>query len=148
MPTRTSLRDLAYAALQSVAGVSVFKARALPLPGAGTAGAAPKLPALLLYADRLQREDLASNPGGTCAYTVVTILTVHVVADAASEAALDSALDAISADVESRMLSDDALVSAVDTIAQSQIERAVDMSGERISGQDVHQYALRWTEFV
>lgn len=146
MPTRTSLRDLAHTALQGVAATAgrVFKARSMPLPGAGSAGAAPKLPALLLYADRLQREDLAS--GG--AYTVIVILTVHVVAEAATEEALDSALDTISADVESCLITDASLVAEVETISQSQIERQTNATGENFAGQDVHQYVLRWTEFV
>jgi hypothetical protein len=146
MPTRSSLRDLAIAALTAgVADVSgrVLASRYAPVPGASNAGDAPMLPALLVYADRIQRE-------ASAAYTqaVVVVLTVHVVAEAATEAQLESDLDSISDDVESIILSDSDLNAALEGVMQTQVERAVNPVGDRYTGQDIHQFALRWTEFI
>lgn len=146
MPTRRSLRDLAIAALSDgVAAVDgrVLASRYAPVPGASNAGDAVILPALLVYADRIQRESAAAG-----VYAVVVVMTVHVVAEATTESQLESDLDSISEEVESIVLGDASLNAPLEGVMQAQVERAVNPIGDRYSGQDVHQFALRWTEFI
>lgn len=149
MPTRKTLRDLAIAALSddesgvtAVAG-RVYASRIAPLPGASNAGTAPKFPALMVYADRIQREATAAS-----VQAVVVVLTVHVVSEAATESALEAELDSISESVESILFSDTDFNEDLEGIMQTQVERAVSADSDRYSGQDVHQFALRWTEFI
>lgn len=146
MPTRASLRDQAISALSDgVTAVSgrVHASRFAPLASESNAGGATALPALLVYADKLQRDAEAAS-----VHAVVVVLTVQVVAEATTEAALESSLDSISASVESIILSDSDLNENLEGILQTQLERETRQDADRYAGRDVHQYALRWTEFI
>ncbi len=145
-PTRADLRARAVACLTSqVAAVAgrVHTGRALPIPGDATDGGTPALPALLVYADRLAREAVSAS-----AYHVTVALTVIVRVEQPTEATAETELDAISAAVETALLTDATLAGQLDSILQAEMVRTVEAGGERIAGQDAHQYALRWTELV
>lgn len=145
-PARASLRAQAVARLTSqvtaVAG-RVHASRSLPLPGNAVDGGTAALPALLVYADRLVREEASAT-----AYHVTVALTVLVRVEQATEADTEADLDAISAAVETALLTDATLTGQLDAILQAEMVRTIDAGGERIAGQDAHQYALRWTEIV
>ena len=145
-PTRATLRAQAVTRLAAeVTAVSgrAHASRALPLPGAAVDGGTAALPALLVYADRLVREARAD---GT--YHVTVALTVLVRSEQPTEAALEAELDALSAAVETAILTDPTMLAGLDSILQAEIVRTVEAGGARIAGQDAHQYALRWTEIV
>ncbi len=145
-PTRAGLRALAAGRLASQVGAvagRLHAGRALPIPGDATDGGTPALPALLVYADRLVREAVSAS-----AYHVTVVLTVIVRVEQPTEAATEAELDAISTAVETALLTDATLAGQLDSVLQAEIVRTVEAGGERIAGQDAHQYALRWTELV
>lgn len=145
-PTRTSIRAQAVSRLTAqVAAVSgrVYSSRSLPLPGDASDGGAPVMPCLQVYADRQTRDARADD-----AFDVTATLVVVVRVERQTEAQVETDLDTLSAEVETALLTDATLTGAVTAILRGEIARQVDGSAERIAGADVHQYQVRWTEFV
>lgn len=145
--TRAQVRAAIVARL--VAGVAglggrVHSSRAWPLQASGIGGAA-RMPAALVYADRLRRTSVS---GGMSAPTYRTILTITIVlrAEGKTEAAVESSLDTLGTAVESAIFTHPGTMAIAEDIVASDCARDLRPDGDLIVGQEAISLDLQFTE--
>lgn len=122
----------------------VYQSRAWPLPAAGVSGAG-RMPAALVYADRMRRVSLAQAGG---APTFRTTLTIGVVlrAEGRTEAEVEATLDALADALDAAILTDPGTVAIAEDVSQYDSQRDIRAEADAVLGHEAIAFDLQFTE--